>query len=143
MTESSDPISAANPYGGSRVVGVLIFIVSLVAVILALVNTPLGEWGTWGYVLGVVVVVFGLTFLYSAAKNRMNIVGRNTSGKSNLIISVVGLIAAIVVVIANFVTQGDAGWTVSTILTTGVFVGLGLMFAAGIPASRAKIADGK
>ena len=131
-----------NPYGGSRIVGVLIFIVTLVSVILVLVNTPLSEWGTWGYLLGAVVVVFGLAFLYSAAKNRMNIVGRNTSGRTNLIISVIGVIAAIAVVISNFVTQGDAGWTVSTILTTGVFVALGLMFAAGIPASRAKMADG-
>ena len=72
----------------------------------------------------------------------MNIVGSNTKGRTNLIISVIGLIAAIIAVISNFVTQGDGGWTVSSILTTGLFAALIIMFAAGIPASRAKMAAG-
>ena len=135
-------MSQPNPYGGSRITGVLVFIVSITTLIIAAINTPLGEWETWGYFMGALLLVFGLAFLYSAFKNRMNIVGSNTKGRTNLIISVVGLIAAIIAVISNFVTQGDGGWTVSSILTTGLFAALIIMFAAGIPASRAKMAAG-
>jgi hypothetical protein len=135
-------MTETNPYGGSRLAGYLIFLASLATVIIAVINTPLGEWQGWSYFLGALLVVFGLAFLFSAVKNRMNIVGRNTRGKTNLIISVVGLIATIIAVISNFVTQGEAGWTVSSILTTGLFAALAVMFAAGIPASRAKMAAG-
>ena len=135
-------MSQPNPYGGSRISGVLVFIVCIATLILAAINTPLGEWQGWGYFLGALLLLFGLAFLYSAAKNRMNLVGSNTKGRTNLIISVVGLIAAISAVIANFVTQGTEGWTASSILTTGLFAALIVMFAAGIPASRAKIAAG-
>ncbi len=135
-------MSQPNPYGGSRITGVLVFIVSIATLIIAAINTPLGEWETWGYLLGALLLLFGLAFLYSAVKNRMNIVGSNTKGRTNLIISVIGLIAAVIAVISNFVTQGDGGWTVSSILTTGLFAALIIMFAAGIPASRAKMAAG-
>lgn len=135
-------MSEPQPYGGSRIAGVLIFLIAIATLINALANTPLGEWETFDYFLGVIVLVFGLAFLYSAVKNRMNIVGRKTSGKTNLIISILGLVAVIIAVAANIVTQGDAGWTVDSILTTGIVVGLGVMFAAGIPASRAKMAAG-
>lgn len=135
-------MSQENPYGGPRIAGVLVFIVTIATLIIAMVNTPLGDWGTWGFVLGVLLLIFGLTFLYQAAKDRMNIVGRNTSGKTNLIISLIGLIAVVIAVIANVVSQSESGWTVAPILTTGIFVALGIMFAAGIPASRAKIAAG-
>lgn len=135
-------MSEPQPYGGSRIAGVLIFLIAIATLINALANTPLGEWETFDYFLGVIVLVFGLAFLYSAVKNRMNIVGRKTSGKTNLIISILGLVAVIIAVIANIVTQGDGGWTVDSILTTGIVVGLGVMFAAGIPASRAKMAAG-
>lgn len=135
-------MSELNPYGGSRAMGVAIFIVSIATLIIAAINTPLGEWEGWGYFLGALLLVFGLAFLFSAVKNRMNIVGRNTRGRTNLIISVVGLIATIIAVMSNFVTQGEGGWTVSSILTTGLFAALAIMFAAGIPASRAKMAAG-
>lgn len=135
-------MSEPQPYGGSRIAGVLIFLIAIATLINALANTPLGEWETFDYFLGVIVLVFGLAFLYSAVKNRMNIVGRKTSGKTNLIISILGLVAVIIAVVANIVTQGDGGWTVDSILTTGIVVGLGVMFAAGIPASRAKMAAG-
>lgn len=135
-------MSEPQPYGGSRIAGVLIFLIAIATLINALANTPLGEWETFDYFLGVIVLVFGLAFLYSAVKNRMNIVGRKTSGKTNLIISILGLVAVIIAVAANIVTQGDGGWTVDSILTTGIVVGLGVMFAAGIPASRAKMAAG-
>lgn len=135
-------MSEPQPYGGSRIAGVLIFLIAIATLINALANTPLGEWETFDYFLGVIVLVFGLAFLYSAVKNRMNIVGRKTSGKTNLIISILGLVAMIIAVFANIATQGDGGWTVDSILTTGIVVGLGVMFAAGIPASRAKMAAG-
>jgi drug/metabolite transporter (DMT)-like permease len=135
-------MSDVNPYGGARAAGVIIFLISIATVIVAFVHTPFGEWGTWGYLLGAVVLIFGVTFLYSALTNRMNIVGRNVSGRTNLVISVVGLVAAVVVVIGNVISQGDSGWTVTTILTTGVFIALGVMFLAGIPASRAKMRAG-
>jgi hypothetical protein len=134
-------MSEANPYGGSPIVGYLIFVVAAITLVIAFVNTPFGEWGTYGYLLGAVLLLFGVTFLYSAVKDRMNIVGRNTSGKTNLIISVIGLIASIVVVASPFFMGNE--WTVTTILTTGVFVALGLMFLFGIPASRAKMQAGQ
>jgi amino acid transporter len=135
-------MSEPNPYGGARVVGVIIFLIAIATVIIALANTPLGEWGSWNYLFGGVVLLFGLSFLSTALANRMNIVGRNVSGRTNLIISVLGIVVVAVLVIANILTQSGAGWTVSTILTTGIFLVLGVMFLAGIPASRAKIRDG-
>ena len=42
-------MSELNPYGGSRAAGGAIFVVSIATLIIAAVNTPLGEWGTWGW----------------------------------------------------------------------------------------------
>lgn len=133
-------MSATNPYGGSRVAGYIISIISIVTLIIAFVNTPFGEWGTYGYLLGAALLLFGVTFLYAGVKDRMNLVGRNFSGKANLIIAVIGLIASVVVVASPFFMGNE--WSVTTILTTGVFAALGVMFLFGIPASRAKMAAG-
>ena len=133
-------MSAMNPYGGSKAAGYIIFLIAVVTLIIAFVTTPFGEWGSFGYLLGAVLLLFGVTFLYSAAKDRMNIVGKNFSGKANLIIAVIGLIACIVVVVSPFFMGSE--WTATTVMTTGVFAALGVMFLFGIPASRAKMAAG-
>lgn len=133
-------MSAMNPYGGSKAAGYIIFLIAVVTLIIAFVTTPFGEWGSFGYLLGAVLLLFGVTFLYAAAKDRMNIVGKNFSGKANLIIAVIGLIACIVVVVSPFFMGSE--WTTTTVMTTGVFAALGVMFLFGIPASRAKMAAG-
>jgi len=135
-------MSQVNPYGGPRVVGYIIFAVCAITLIVALANTSFGEWGTWNYFFGAVVLLFGIAFLYSAVTDRMNIVGRNVSGKANFIISILGLIATVIVVISTVMVDSSGGWTLNDILTTGVFAALAIMFLAAIPVSRAKMQAG-
>lgn len=133
-------MSAMNLYGGSRAAGYIIFILTIVTLIIAFVNTAFVAWGTYGYLLGAVLLLFGVTILFADAKDRMNLVGGNFSGKANLMIAVIGLTACIVVLVSPFFMGSSR--TATTVMTTGVFAALGVMFLFGIPASRAKMAAG-
>jgi nicotinamide riboside transporter PnuC len=61
--------------------------------------------------------------------------GRSLSPKANRIVSVIGLIAATLLIVANVV--GDwANWTAVDVLTIAVWVAIGAMFIEGIVATR-------
>jgi nicotinamide riboside transporter PnuC len=118
-----------------KVVGTVWLLAAIAGIVLAFVAQPIGEWGAFGFLLAVVLAFLGLTGLWIAVTGKGRVLGRSLSPKANRIVSVIGLIAATLLIVANIV--GDwANWTAVDVLTIAVWVAIGAMFIEGIVATR-------
>lgn len=131
-------MSEVNPYGGPRWLGFVMAAIAAVTLIAAVANTPLTEWSGMNYLFGVVIVVFAVVFAISGARGSLNLLGR-WKAKTSLIWSVVGAAAALLVLVGA-VAGGQ--WDLDTILTTGLWAALMVMFVVSISVARKKMQAG-
>lgn len=124
-----------NPYAGPRWLAFLMSAIALVALIAAVVDTPVGEWSGSNYLFGAVLLLFAAAFAIAGFRGSVNLLGR-WSGKTSMTVSVIGALAAVVVILA---TVFGGVWNVDTILTTGLWLALFVMFAGAASVARRKM----
>jgi hypothetical protein len=118
-----------------KVVGVIWFLAALVGIIAAFVVQPFSDWGIFAIFLALVLALLGLAGLWSAASGKGRLFGGNTSRRTNMIISVLGLIGATIAALAYLI--GDwANWTATDVLSIAVWVALAAMFIDAIGVLR-------
>ena len=123
----------------SKVVGVVWVLAAIVGIIAAFVVQPFGEWGFFATVLAILLAILGLTGLWGAVTGKGRLFGANTNPRTNMIISVIGLIGASIAAIA-YVIADWANWTASDVLTIAIWIALAAMFIDGIVALRRQTA---
>ena len=132
-------MAEANPYAGPRWLAFTMAAIAVVTLIAAVLDSPLGEWSGTNYLFGAVLVVFAIAFGVAGARGSFNLTGR-WSGKTSMIVAIVGALASILVIVTTF-TGGE--WNVSTILTTGMWLALLVMFAGTISVANKKMKAGQ
>ena len=125
----------AETVGQRKAVGIVWLLAAIAGIVLAFVAQPIGEWGPFGVLLAVVLAFLGLTGLWIAVTGNGRVLGRSLSPKANRIVSVIGLIAATLLIVSNVVSDW-ANWTAVDVLTIAVWVAIGAMFIEGIVATR-------
>ena len=101
--------------------------IGIVTLIIAVFHTPIGEWSGGAYVFGVVLLLVSVMWLYLGFRGSYNLMGR-LSPRAGVIFSAVGALAAGIVLGVTIFTDE---WTVQTVVTTGLWVMLAVMFVAG------------
>lgn len=132
-------MAEANPYAGPRWLAYLMSAIAVVTLIAAALNTPVGEWSSSNYLFGAVLIFFAAAFAIAGIRGSVNLVGR-WSGKSVMILSAIGALAALLVIVS---TAFGGVWNVSTILTTGLWLALLVMFAGSFGVARQKMQAGQ
>lgn len=132
-------MSEENSFVGPRWLAFTMAAIAAVTLVVAVISTPLGEWGTFNYLIGAVLIVFVVTFAISGIRGSFNALGRS-SGKTSLIISVIGVVASVLGILSGLF--GGAG-TVDGILTTGTWAALLVMFLGSATIARKKMAAGQ
>ena len=108
--------------------------IGIVTLIIALVHTPIGDWTGGAWVFGVVLLVITVMWLYLGFRGSYNLMGR-LSPRTGVMVSAAGAVAAGIVLGATIVSDE---WTIQTVLMTGLWAMLAVMFVAGfIVSSRA------
>ena len=115
------------PVSQNKKLGWFYVVVVMIALIGALIVQPFADWGTFGYVLGVVVVIFGLVGLRQALTGKGNTRSRNMSEAKQRQWAIFGLIAVSVALIASIVTTLTS-LTATDVLTVGVWVAMSGLF---------------
>lgn len=128
-----------NPYAGPRWLAYLMSAIAVVTLIAAALNTPVGEWSSSNYLFGAVLLFFAAAFAIAGIRGSVNLVGR-WSGKSVMILSAIGALASLLVIVS---TAFGGVWNVSTILTTGLWLALLVMFAGSFGVARRKMQAGQ
>ena len=128
-----------NPYAGPRWLAYLMSAIAVVTLIAAALNTPVGEWSSSNYLFGAVLLFFAAAFAIAGIRGSVNLVGR-WSGKSIMILSAIGTLAALLVIVSTAI---GGVWNVSTILTTGLWLALLVMFAGSFGVARRKMQAGQ
>jgi hypothetical protein len=121
---------ATNP-PGPRALPFVLALIGAVTLVIALIHTPIGEWGTGAYLFAVILAVISVMWLIVGFRKSYSLMGK-MSPRSGVIVSGIGVIAAGVV--AGTTIFAD-NWDVENILTTGLWLSLGLMFIVGFSAS--------
>ena len=132
-------MAEASPYAGPRWLAYLMSAIAVVTLIAAALNTPVGEWSSSNYLFGAVLIFFAVAFAIAGIRGSVNLVGR-WSGKSIMILSAIGTLAALLVIVS---TALGGVWNVSTILTTGLWLALLAMFAGSFGVARQKMQAGQ
>lgn len=106
-------------------------VVAVITLIVAFVIQPFADWGTFGYVMGILIALLGLLGLRQAITGKGNTRSRNMSEAKQRQWSIFGLIAITVAMIASIVT------TVTTLSATdalqvGIWVSLSGLFISQI-----------
>ena len=127
-----------NPYAGPRWVGFTMAGIAAATLLTAVIDTPLGDWTSGNYLFGAILVVFIVVFALAGIRGQLNLVGR-WSGKTTLIISIVGTVAAVLAIVGTLLS-GELN--LDSILTTGTWLALLVMFAASISVARKKMRAG-
>jgi nicotinamide riboside transporter PnuC len=125
----------AETVGQRKVVGIVWLLAAIVGIALAFIVQPVAEWGTFGILLAVLLGFLGLTGLWIAVTGKGRILGRSLSTKANRIVSIIGLVAA-TILIASYLVSDWANWTAVDALTIAIWVAIGAMFIEGIIATR-------
>ncbi len=117
--------------GQRKVVGAIWLLAAIVSIGAAFLLQPVGEWGTFGIILAILVAILGVTGAWMLITGRGQITNPRMSVKGQRILSIIGLVAATILVIGYLV--GDwSNWTSADVLTIGVWVAIGAMFAEGL-----------
>lgn len=132
-------MTEANPYAGPRWLAFLMSGIAIVTLIAGVVDTPVGEWSGTSYVFGAILVLFVVAFGIAGFRGSFNLVGR-WSGKTSMILAVVGGLASVLVIVGTVI---GGVWNVSTILTTGMWLALFVMFAGTVSVASKKMKAGE
>ncbi len=125
----------AEAVGQSKVVGVVWVLAAIVGIILAFIVQPVRDWGLFAIVLAILLAILGLTGLWSAVTGKGRLFGPNSNPRTNMIISIIGLIGTTLAALAYLL--GDwANWIASDVLSIAIWVALAAMFIDGIVATR-------
>jgi hypothetical protein len=133
-------VTPRNTYTAPRWVGYLLAAVGLLALVLAMAQTPLIDWETGDFVYGGALAIFVVGFFVAAIRGRINLIG-NMKGRTAQAVSVIGLFVC-GIGIGNNEEFGD-DWAVSNILFLGIFAALAVMFFASFSVASRKIRDGQ
>lgn len=106
-------------------------VVVVLAVIGAFLVQPFADWGTFGYVLGVVVVIFGLVGLRQALTGKGNTRSRNMTEAKQRQWAIFGLIAVTIALIGSIFTTLTS-LTATDVLVVGVWVAMCGLFISQI-----------
>lgn len=117
--------------GQRKVIGAIWLLAAIVTISAAFLLQPLGDWGTFGIVLAILVALLGITGAWMLITGKGHILSSNMSVKGQRILSIIGLIAATVLVVGYLVSDWS-NWTAQDALTIGVWVAIGAMFAEGL-----------
>lgn len=131
-------MAEAHPYAGPRWLAYLMSVIAVVTLIAGAIDTPVGEWSGTNYLFGAVLIFFAAAFAIAGIRGTFNLVGR-LSGKASMILAVIGSLAALLVIVG---TVAGGSWNVDTILTTGLWVALLVMFAGTLVVARRKMRAG-
>lgn len=131
-------MAESNPYAGPRWLAFSMSAIAIVALILAALDTPLTDWSGSNYLFGAILVVFAVAFAVAGARGSFNLIGR-WSGKVSMIFAVVGTLGSAAFLIGSLVS---GVWNVDSILTTGTWLALLLMFGGSIAVANKKMKAG-
>lgn len=106
-------------------------IVVVIALIAAFVVQPFADWGNFGYVLGILVVLLGILGLRQGITGKGNTRSRKMSEAKQRQWAIFGLIAVTVALIASIITTLTS-LTATDVLQVGVWVALSGMFISQI-----------
>lgn len=126
-----------NPYSGPRSIALAMAAIAAVTAIISVITTPLGEWTTWNYVIGALLVVFAIVFAIQGARNKVNLLGR-LSARTGVILGAIGAVGSALGMLAG-ITSSDT--TVSAVQTTGLWLALFVMFVGTIVVARRQTRD--
>ena len=132
-------MSETNPYAGPRWVGFTMAGIAAATLLFAVTNTPLGDWSSSNYLFGAILVVFIVVFAIAGIRGQLNLVGR-WKGKTSLIISIIGTVASILAIVGTLLS-GE--WNLDSILTTGTWLALLVMFLVSISVANKKMKAGQ
>ncbi len=117
--------------GQRKVVGAVWLLAAIVSIGAAFLLQPVGEWGTFGIVLAILVALLGITGAWMLITGKGRILNSNMSVKGQRLLSIIGLIAATILVIGYLVSDWS-NWTAQDALTIGIWVAIGAMFLEGL-----------
>ena len=117
--------------GQRRIVGAVWLLAAALSIGAAFLLQPVGEWGAFGVVLGILVAILGITGAWMLATGKGHILSSGMSVKSQRILSFIGLIAATILVI-GYVVSDRGNWTALDALSIGVWIAIGAMFLEGL-----------
>ena len=121
----------AETAGQRKVIGAIWLIAAIVSIGAAFLLQPVGDWGTFGIILAILVAILGITGGWMLATGRGQIVGTRMSVKGQRTLSIIGLVGATILVLGYLVSDW-ANWTAQDALTIGIWVAIGAMFAEGL-----------
>lgn len=121
--------------GQRKIVGAIWLLAAIVSIVAAFLLQPVGEWGFFPIILAILMAILGLTGAWMLATGKGHILSSNMSVKSQRILSIIGVIAATILVISYVVTDW-ANWTALDALSIGIWVAIGAMFVEGVLITR-------
>ncbi len=127
-------MAESNP-GSPRWLAFLLALIGIVTLIIAFVHTPIADWQGTTYLLAGALAIITVAWLVVGIRGTYRLMG-NMSGRTGVIVSGIGVVAAGVLV-GTTVFADD--WNVQNIVTTGLWISLGLMFMVGFDTSYKKM----
>lgn len=105
--------------------------VALIAIVIAFIQQPISEWGIFGVLIGVALLLLGLMGLRQGITGKGNTRSSTMSDSRQRTWAIVGLIgvslAGVSIIFSNM-----SDWTASDTLTVGVWVALAGLFISQI-----------
>lgn len=117
--------------GQRKMVGAVWLLAAILSIGAAFMLQPIGEWGTFAIILAILVAILGITGAWMLATGKGHILSTRMSAKSQRILSIIGIIAATVLVL-SYVIGDWARWTALDALSIGIWVAIGAMFLEGL-----------
>lgn len=117
--------------GDRKIVGAIWLLAAIVTIVAAFLLQPVSEWGWFSIILAILLAILGLSGAWMLATGRGRITNPRTSPKTQRILSIIGLIAATVLVISYLVSDW-ANWTAFDALSIGIWIAIGAMFLDGL-----------
>lgn len=121
----------AETAGDRKIVGAIWLLAAIVSIVAAFLLQPVSEWGFFPIILAILMAILGITGAWMLVTGRGRIVGTRMSVKGQRILSIIGVIAATILVI-SYVVGDWANWTALDALSIGVWIAIGAMFLEGV-----------
>lgn len=115
--------------GQNKILGWYYFVVSVIAIVIAVIQQPFSEWSGFAWILGAAAVLLGATGLYQGITGRGNTRSRTMSEARQRRWAIIGLLAISVGTIA-YVASTYETWTAQTTLTIGIWAALVGLFVS-------------
>lgn len=119
-----------------KVLGWYYFIVALIAIVIAFVQQPIGDWGGFGLLLGAALALLGLVGLWQGLTGKGNTRSTTMSESRQRVWAIVGLVAVSLAALTTIIADEQA-WSATDTLTVGIWVALlGLFVSQLVTLSR-------